>query len=65
VFGGVERGTGRLFMVPVEKRDKETLLAVIKHWILPGSTIYSDSWKAYDCLGKEGFEHLKVNHKVS
>lgn len=64
VFGGVERSTGRVFMVPVERRDKATLLAVIRQWILPGTTIHSDCWKAYDCLGDEGYVHLSVNHSL-
>ncbi|XP_017466934.1 PREDICTED: uncharacterized protein LOC108359533 [Rhagoletis zephyria] len=63
VFGGVERGTNKCFLVPVEKRDKETLLAVIKNWILPNTTIVSDFWKAYDCLSDEGYVHFKVNFK--
>jgi hypothetical protein len=25
----------------------------------------SDFWKAYDCLGREGFVHLKVNHSMN
>ncbi|KAK9711734.1 ISXO2-like transposase domain [Popillia japonica] len=50
VFGGFERGTGRVFMVPVEQRDAGTLLPIIKQWIKPGTTIISDCWKAYDVL---------------
>lgn len=45
VFGGVERGTNKCFLVLVEKRDKTTLLNIIKEWILPGTTIISDCWK--------------------
>jgi hypothetical protein len=25
----------------------------------------SDFWKAYNCLGREGYVHLKVNHSVN
>ncbi len=64
VFGGYERGTGRTFMVPVEDRSTDTLLPVIKEWILPGTTIYSDCWRAYNCLDTEGFQHLTVNHSL-
>lgn len=64
VFGGYERGTGEIFMVPVDKRDRSTLLPIIKQWILPGSIIHSDFWKAYDCLNDEGYKHLKVNHSI-
>lgn len=52
-------------MVPVEKRDAATLIPLIKRHILPGTTIVSDCWKAYDCLPKEGFQHLKVNHSLN
>jgi hypothetical protein len=44
VFGGVERETGKCFLIPVEWRDKETLLVAIKDWILP-ETLISDCWK--------------------
>jgi transposase-like protein len=61
VFGGMERGSGKVFMVPVEDRTKDTLLAIIKDYIKPGTTIYSDCWKSYDCLKDEGFVHCTVN----
>ena len=62
VFGGFERGSGRTFLVPVPSRDSTTLLAVIKQWIRPGTTIMSDCWRAYDCLSSENFVHQAVNH---
>ncbi|KAK5648289.1 hypothetical protein RI129_003181 [Pyrocoelia pectoralis] len=64
IFGGYERGSGRVFMVAVEDRGRATLLPIIKDWILPGTTVISDFWKAYDCLQDEGYEHLKVNHSL-
>ena len=30
VFGGIDRQTGKVFLVPVEKRDQETLIFLIK-----------------------------------
>lgn len=50
VFGGVERETSRCFFIPVEKRDKKTLLTDIKDWILPGSLIISDYWQVNSCF---------------
>jgi len=44
VFGGVERGTGRTFLVAVHDRSAETLIGLSKQWILPGTTIISDCW---------------------
>ena len=65
VFGGVCRETRSCFMVPVEKRDTDTLLAIIKDKIEPGTTIISDCWKAYNCLSDSGFKHLTVNHSIN
>ena len=65
VFGGYQRSDGRVFMVPVEDRSKDTLLPIIQDWIKPGTTIISDCWKAYDCLGYEEYEHLRVNHSLT
>ncbi|XP_039277164.1 uncharacterized protein LOC120355641 [Nilaparvata lugens] len=65
VFGGIDELSGEVFMVAVENRSSDTLIPIIKEYIKPGSTIVSDYWKAYDCLKEEGFEHLKVNHKMN
>jgi transposase-like protein len=48
VFGGVERDSGRCFLVPVDRRDAATLLPLIYEYIAPGTTIYSDKWAAYN-----------------
>ena len=65
VFGGMSRNTRECFVVPVENRNRETLLAIIKDRIVPGTTVISDCWKAYDCLGSEGFQHLTVSHSLN
>lgn len=62
VFGGIERETKRRFVLPVERRDAATLIPLCKKYILPGTTVYSDSWKAYSGLKDEGYTHLVVNH---
>lgn len=60
---GAQSGTQRsVFFTTVENRTADTL--VIKQHIIPGSTIISDCWKAYNSLDKEGFTHLTVNHSV-
>lgn len=64
VFGGIERDTKKVFLVPVENRTSETLLTVIKQWIHPGTIIVSDCWKSYDVLQSEGFIHLRINHSL-
>lgn len=65
VFGGVERGTGKCFLVPVDKRDRATLIPLIQKYIKPGTTIMSDCWRAYDVLSELDFAHLKVNRSIN
>jgi len=55
IFGGYERELKKIFIVLVEDRTEETLLACIKEWILPRITIVSDCWKSYNYLKNEGF----------
>lgn len=45
--------------------NKETLLGIINANMLPGTTIISDCWKAYDMLDKVGVEHFRINFKQS
>uniref|UniRef100_A0A914ZDF9 Transposase n=1 Tax=Panagrolaimus superbus TaxID=310955 RepID=A0A914ZDF9_9BILA len=42
VFGGVQRGSNKVFMHPVEKRDRATLLSIIHERIANNSIIMSD-----------------------
>jgi len=64
VFGGIERGTGRTFLVDIHDRSAETLIGIIKQWILPGATIICDCWAAYSFLREEGYTHFTVNHSI-
>ena len=64
VFGGVERDSGRTFLVPVPDRTADTLVAIIHDWVEPGTTVTSDSWAAYRNLESQGFTHRTVNHSI-
>ena len=54
-------------MEPVEDRTADTLLAIIQKWILPGSIIWSDCWKAYGKMPNlpEGYKYGTVNHSTN
>lgn len=65
VFGGIDRETRECFLSPIHYHSAETLIQVIKDRILPGTTIYSNSWNACNSLGDEGVQHLSVNHLVT
>ncbi|GFT13163.1 putative transposase-like protein [Trichonephila clavipes] len=63
-MGGVERETGRCFLVAVHDRTAETLLGLIELWIEPGTAVVSDCWKSYERLSERGYHHLTVNHSL-
>ena len=65
VFGGLCLETKACFLVPVERRDKETLLPITRAQILPGTRVMGDLWRSYDCLKDEGYDHLTVNHSLN
>ena len=62
VLRGICHEDKEIFLVPVASHDKETLIPLLKDRIRPGSIIYSDCWKSYNCLTEHDFSHLTVNH---
>jgi hypothetical protein len=64
IFGGVERGTGRSFFVPVEDRTQRRLTGAILTWTDPETRIISDCWAAYNDLYRQGYTHKTVNHRI-
>ena len=64
VFGGVERESGKTFLVPVEDRTADTLMDVISDWIEPGTTVISDCSLAYRGLEEYGYTHEIVHRTI-
>ena len=64
VFGGLERDSGRTFLVPVPDRTADTLVTTIHDWIEPGTTVISCDWGAYHNLGSQGSTHCTANHSI-
>ena len=52
----------KIFFVVVDNRNTDTIRAIIKKYIKPGSKIYSDSWKGYSRLEELGMKHVRINH---
>lgn len=63
-FGGVERGSGRTFLVPVPDRTADTLTTIIYVWIEFGTAVISDCWGAYSDFYSQGSTHRAVNHSI-
>ena len=61
VFGGIVRGNGRTFLVAVHDSSPETLIGLIKQWILLRMAIISDCWVAYSTLCDEGYTRFTVS----
>ena len=63
ILGGIERGSNKCFLVECtnNRRDHHTLLALIKQYIRPGTTIISDCWAGYRFLEQHGYRHVDVN----
>ena len=66
VSGGIDRDTRECFAITVGRRDALTLLPIIQQFILPGTTILSDQWAAYNNITScpEGYQHQTVNHSL-
>ena len=46
IFGLVERSPKTLLLFPGSRCDGQTLVTIIKIFVEPGSTIFSDGWAA-------------------
>jgi transposase-like protein len=64
VFGILKRN-GKVYTQVVPDVSARTLKAIVKHRVRRGSTIFSDSWKSYDGLVFDGYEHIRINHAES
>ncbi|KCZ80139.1 hypothetical protein H312_02471, partial [Anncaliia algerae PRA339] len=54
--------TKESILVPVERRDANTLIPIILKYIMPRSIIVSDAWPAYLNISNHGYNHFVVNH---
>lgn len=68
VVGGVERTAERkCFLVTVNDRSTETMNAIIEKYVLEGSIVHTDCWRAYNDMVNldQDLVHRTVNHSVS
>ena len=63
--GAVDYVTNRVAMELCTSRSSDVLIPIIQSTCYPGSTIWSDKWKAYSSLKNYGFNYSFVNHSVN
>lgn len=61
VFGMVERG-GRVYARVIPDREARTIMPHVRERVDPDALIYTDEWKSYRGLPREGYRHKRVNH---
>jgi transposase len=61
VLGMVER-RGKVVAMTVPNVAHATVLPHIVNRVMPASMVYTDEYKVYDRLTKEGFGHRRINH---
>lgn len=66
VFGiaDVSFKPAKIFLKVVESRNANTLLPLIQNVCLPGTTIWSDMWRAYNNIESLNLSHSVVNHQL-
>jgi transposase-like protein len=66
VVGIAERTTGNRRVVAKATQDvtANTLTGMVKEYVLPESTVFTDDFSGYDRLKKEGFTHHRINHSA-
>ena len=62
IFGMIQRDTCKVALIIVPNRGANDLIPLIQRTVLPGTTIMSDRWAAYNQLSTLGYRHLSVNH---
>jgi len=64
VLGLHKRGE-RVYVSVVENCSKQALMPVLRGHILEESDVYTDGWKAYDGLIKDGYKHHRIHHHLN
>jgi transposase len=66
IVGIVERrrGKGRVIAKATKGVNADILTGLVKEYVLPESTIFTDDFSGYDRLKKHGFTHHRINHSA-
>jgi transposase-like protein len=71
IIGGIQRSrlknkvkgeNKKMFLLPIEKRDVDSIDNIIKKFVKKDTAIYTDCWKGYNNLKNIRYKHFTVNH---
>jgi transposase-like protein len=57
-----EKGKGRVVAKAVPDAKRATVMPHVRKKVLPESMVYTDEYRIYDSLNKEGYQHDRVHH---
>lgn len=61
VMGMVER-QGRVVARAIPDTSGKTLIPLVNQHVMPRSIVYTDEWKPYRALGRQGYFHDRIHH---
>lgn len=61
VIGAVQRG-GKVAALVSPDASRASVMQVVAKRVLPKSIVYTDEWRAYDRLAKDGYGHQRIPH---
>jgi transposase len=66
IVGIAERrqGKGRVIAKATRSVNADTLTGMVKEYVLPETTIFTDDFSGYDRLKGHGFTHHRINHSA-
>ena len=59
---GLLKRDGKVYVKVVKDCSRMELMPIIKGQVLENTTIYTDGWRAYDSLVREGYKHHRIHH---
>ncbi|MBA3423876.1 MAG: transposase [Rubrobacter sp.] len=65
MFGMVERNgerKGRVVAKALPNAKRATIMPHVKEKVLPEAMVYTDEYRVYDSLNRDGFKHDRVHH---
>lgn len=57
-----EKGKGRVVAKAVPDAKRATVMPHVRKKVLPESMVYTDEYRIYDSLNREGYQHDRVHH---